>query len=248
MSGNLLLEIRSVVKAFGGPRVVDGVSMKLQQGKRYAVIGPNGAGKSTLFNMITGLIPCDAGEICFRGRRIDRLPPHEICRMGVVRTFQISSVFSNLTALKNVEIAILARQGGASRLVPSSDPVTRESAMAALEAVGLGHVANSVAGTLSYGDRKRLELAMALALEPVLLLLDEPVAGVAARERWKLVELVNQLCEQRGLTLLFTEHDMGVVGALADWVAVLHRGALLAEGDPAEIKRHEDVRRVYLGE
>ncbi len=248
MSEQVMLQLERVSKAFGGVLAVNKVSLSLMRGRRYALIGPNGAGKSTLFNLITGQLRCDEGEISFLGKPIQKLPPHDICRLGLARTFQISSVFPKLKVSKNIEVARLAQKRQTSSVAPGIDVAVRDEAMSLLQDVGLQDQSERIAGTLSYGDRKRLELAMVLALEPVLLLFDEPVAGVAARERWLMVDLINRLCQERGLTLLFTEHDMGVVGALADWVTVLHRGSLLAEGSAEEIRTREDVRRVYLGE
>lgn len=247
MPAPTVLELRHVSKSFGGVLAVNGVSLSLQRGLRYALIGPNGAGKTTLFNLVSGHLRCDEGEVLLLGQPIQGLPPHEICRLGLARTFQVSSIFPSLTVLKNVEIARMARTRKTGSLVPKIDAAIREESMSLLQDVGLGDLALRMAGTLSYGDRKRLELAMALALEPILLLLDEPVAGVATHERWMMVDLINRLCEERQLTLLFTEHDMGVVDALSDWVAVLHRGSLLAQGTPKDIKGNEEIRRVYLG-
>lgn len=247
MSASVILKVDRLTKSFGGVLAVNQVSIQLERGLRYALIGPNGAGKSTLFNLITGQLRCDQGEVFLLGRQIQGLPPHEISRLGVARTFQVSSIFPSLTVGKNVEIARMARTRRVASLSPRIDPVVTKEAMFLLRDVGLESLVSRPAGTLSYGDRKRLELAMALALDPVLLLLDEPVAGVAVHERWMMVDLINRLCRERQLTLLFTEHDMGVVEALSDRVAVLHRGSLLAEGTPEEIKNREDVRQVYLG-
>ena len=227
---------------------VNKVNLQLRQGSRYALIGPNGAGKSTLFNLITGQLKCDVGEVIFKTQPIQNLTPNRICKLGIARTFQISSVFPRLSVIKNVEVALAIHQGKGASLMPKIDPHLRERAIDLLRDVGLDHQASRMVGTLSHGDRKLLELALTLAIEPVLLLLDEPVAGVAARERWKMVELINRLCREKKLTLMFCEHDMAVVAELSDWVAVLHRGSVLAEGTVDEIKQEKEVRRVYLGE
>lgn len=228
---------------------VNKVNLQLRQGLRYALIGPNGAGKSTLFNLITGQLRCDEGsEVLFKTQPIQHLTPNRICKLGIARTFQISSVFPRLSVLKNVEVALAIHQSKGASLIHKIYPHLRERAIDLLRDVGLDNQDSRIVGTLSYGDRKLLELALTLAIEPVVLLLDEPVAGVAARERWKMVEMINGLCREKKLTLMFCEHDMAVVAELSDWVAVLHRGSVLAEGTVDEIKQEKEVRRVYLGE
>ncbi|HEX4112520.1 MAG TPA: ABC transporter ATP-binding protein [Stellaceae bacterium] len=242
-----ILEIRDVAKSFGGFRAVNGVSLTLQTGEKRALIGPNGAGKTTLFNLVSGRLHADTGAILYLGHPIQTLPPHRICRLGIARTFQITSIYPQLSALANVQVALFARSQRARSLFRDAASSDTEEAMAALRDVGLHEIASSVSGELSYGDQKRLELAVALALKPKLLLLDEPTAGVESGTRRAIVDLIKRLCAEHGLTLLFCEHDMEAVFNIADRITVLHQGAILVEGDPAEVRRNEAVRAVYLG-
>jgi branched-chain amino acid transport system ATP-binding protein len=243
-----LLETRGLRKSFGGIAAVDGVDLRLERGEVRALIGPNGAGKTTLFNLLTGHLRADGGTVRFRGRRLDGLAPYRIWRHGLARTFQIPAVFSNLTVLENVQVALVSRRRRTLSLVGCARRMERESATGLLSRVGLAGQAGRPAGVLPYGDLKKLELAIALANEPTLLLLDEPTAGMAPAERRALMALVETLGRQSGLTLLFTEHDMDVVFAVADRITVLHQGRIIADGGPAQVRADADVQRVYLGE
>lgn len=247
MTEALLLEVREVSKAFGGVQAVAGVSFGLRPGEVQAVIGPNGAGKSTLFNMLTGHLTCDRGRILFRGERIDGAPPHQIWRKGISRTFQVPAVFQSLTVRENVQTALLSRRGMSGSLLAKASGLFEAEAAAILSHVGLLGYAEDGCGTLSLGDLKRIELALALASEPALLLLDEPTAGMSSEERADLMETVVRIVRERKLTVLFTEHDMDVVFGTATRILVLHQGRVLAEGAPAEVRGNPEVQRVYLG-
>jgi branched-chain amino acid transport system ATP-binding protein len=243
-----VLRVEGVRKAFGGVHAVAGVSMALARGEMRALIGPNGAGKSTLFNILTGQLRADAGVVEFQGRRITGLPPHAIARRGVGRTFQITATFGSLSVLENVQVARLSRAGRSRGLLAPAARLEREPALALLDQVGLAEQAGRPAGTLAYGDLKKLELAIALAGEPTLLLLDEPTAGMAPAERGALMALTATIARARALTVLFTEHDMDVVFAVADHIMVLHQGRTIAEGAPAAVRADREVQAVYLGE
>jgi branched-chain amino acid transport system ATP-binding protein len=243
-----VLRVRDLRKSFGGVHAVDGVSFALPGGEIRALIGPNGAGKSTFFNILTGQLAADAGEVEFQGRRISGLPPHAMVRRGIGRTFQITATFGTLSVLENVQVARLSRVGRSRALFRPAARLEMEPARALLTQVGLAEQAARPAGVLAYGDLKKLELAIALAGEPTLLLLDEPTAGMAPAERGALMALTRTIARQRALTVLFTEHDMDVVFAVADRVMVLHQGRIIAEGPPDEVRANREVQAVYLGE
>jgi branched-chain amino acid transport system ATP-binding protein len=243
----VVLDIRNVAKSFSGFMAVDGVSLTLSQGERRALIGPNGAGKTTLFNLLSGRLRADSGEIRYQGQPIQSLPAHEICRRGLARTFQITSIYQRLTCVQNVQVALFARSGQSRRLFRAAAATEVDAAMTVLGSVGLDQVARRESGLLSYGDQKRLELALTLAMEPQVLLLDEPTAGMESRTRHEMVDLVRRICGERNLTLLFCEHDMDAVFSIADAITVLHQGKVLAEGSPNEVRRSAEVRAIYLG-
>ena len=243
-----VLRVEGLRKAFGGVEAVAGVSLALAAGEIRALIGPNGAGKSTLFNILAGLLRPDAGLVEFRGTPLTGLPPHAIARRGVGRTFQITATFGSLTVLENVQVARLSHARRTRALWTSAARVEVERARALLGEVGLADHAGRAAGVLAYGDLKKLELAIALAGEPTLLLLDEPTAGMAAAERGALMALAASIARERGLTVLFTEHDMDVVFSVADRIVVLHEGRVIAEGRPGEVRANRQVQAVYLGE
>ncbi|OGK95606.1 MAG: ABC transporter ATP-binding protein [Candidatus Rokubacteria bacterium RIFCSPLOWO2_02_FULL_73_56] len=242
-----LLRVVGVRKAFGGIQAVDGVSFDLPCGEIRALIGPNGAGKSTFFNILTGQLRADGGTAVYRGRELLGLAPHAVWRLGVSRTFQVTATFATLSALENVRVARLSHVGRSRALLTPARGLETERSLALLDQVGLGDQAERAAGVLAYGDLKKLELAIALANDPELLLLDEPTAGMAPAERGALMALTAAIARQRHLTVLFTEHDMDVVFATADRIMVLHQGRLIAEGAPAEVRVHPEVQAVYLG-
>jgi branched-chain amino acid transport system ATP-binding protein len=243
----VVLETRGLTKHFGGVRAVDGVNLTIPCGDLRAIIGPNGAGKTTLFNLITGDLRRESGYISFRGEEISRLSPSEVCRRGIGRTFQITSVFRRLTAIENVQTALLSHHRRHYNLFADAARLYRDSALALLERVGLKEQAGKPGGILSHGDQRRLELAIALASEPRLLMLDEPTAGMAPSERHALMALVVHIAADTGLSVLFTEHDMDVVFTVARRITVMHQGCVLAEGTQQEIRLDPEVHRIYLG-
>ncbi len=242
-----MLEVRDLRKSFAGFVAVGGVSLTVATRQIVAVIGPNGAGKTTFFNLITGHLSPDSGRVVLDGRDITGAPPHRICRMGVGRSFQRTNIFPRLSVFENLQAALLAHHGRGRNFWSRSENLYRDEAEALLASIGLDGQADAVAGTLSYGNQKQLELGIALASEPALLLLDEPTAGMSATETHDTMRLLDRIAGERGLTLLFTEHDMEVVFSIAEKIAVLHQGRLLAEGTPAEMRQDPEVRRVYLG-
>ena len=241
-----ILRIEGLAKRFGGLEALGGVNLSVSPGDFRAIIGPNGAGKSTFFNTMTGLLKPDAGRVVFEGRDVTGEPPHRLARRGVARTFQITSVFADLTALENVQVALLAHARQNWSVWPAARPLHTARAQELLAMVGLG--GERLARTLSHGDQKRLELAIALAGQPRLLLLDEPTAGMAAQERLESIRLVHRVAKELGVSCVFTEHDMAVVFAVATHITVMHQGRVLAEGTPAEVRSRREVQQVYLGE
>jgi branched-chain amino acid transport system ATP-binding protein len=242
-----LLEVRQLQKSFGGVRAVDGVSFSLGAGEFLALIGPNGAGKSTCFNMVNGQLAADAGEILLGGESILGLAPRQIWKKGVGRTFQVAAIWRSLTVRENVQLALLSHAGEVFRFWQPAAQRHGEAAMQLLASVGMQAQAARAARELAYGDVKRVELAIALANQPRLLLMDEPTAGMAPRERNELISLTKRLVRERGISVLFTEHSMDVVFAHADRIIVLARGQLIAEGDAAAIQADAKVREVYFG-
>jgi branched-chain amino acid transport system ATP-binding protein len=224
------------------------VDLAMPRGEIRALIGPNGAGKTTFFNMLTGQLKADAGEVHFKGERLSGLPPHAVWRRGVSRTFQITATFATLTALENVQVALFSHERRTYSLFWRAARLDVDAARALLDQVGLSAQAGRVAGVLAYGDLKKLELAVALANAPALLLLDEPTAGMAPAERGALMALTERIARDRSLTVLFTEHDMDVVFSVADRIMVLHQGRVIAEGRPDEVRADPQVQKVYLGE
>lgn len=243
-----LLEVRGLHKSFGGLHAVDGVDLTVESGELRAVIGPNGAGKTTLFNLVTGFHKPDSGTVTFGGRDITGKPSHLVARAGIGRAFQITSVFPNLTVFDNVQLGIMARRGETRRIVGRARGRHAEEVTEILDHVALGGLSDSLAGNLSHGDQRAVELAISMALEPQLLLLDEPTAGMAPEETTRTMALVRRIAAERKLSVLFCEHDMDVVFGTADRVLVMHRGRRLVDGTPDEVRRDADVKRVYLGE
>ncbi|HBW62382.1 MAG TPA: ABC transporter ATP-binding protein [Comamonas kerstersii] len=242
-----LLQVQNICKSFGGVQAVRGVSFTLQAGEMLALIGPNGAGKSTTFNMVGGQLTPDSGQVLLHGENIAGLPPRAIWRKGVGRTFQIAQTFASLTVLENVQMALLSHDRRIFAWWPRASAHRRADALALLEQVGMAAQADRACSELAYGDVKRVELAMALAHNPQLLLMDEPTAGMAPGERVALMQLTRDLAQQRRMGVLFTEHSMDVVFGQADRVAVLVRGQLLAQGTPQAVRDDERVQQAYLG-
>ena len=246
-SGALVLQTVGLRKHFGGVQAVNGVDLAVPEGDLRAIIGPNGAGKTTLFNLITGDLPHDSGQIFFRGVEVSGLPPQALCRRGLARTFQVTSIFRRLTALENVQTALLTHHRRHLDIFRPARRLYRDEAMILLDRVGLGAQAAKPSGIMSHGDQRRLELALALASEPQLLMLDEPTAGMAPRERHEIMALAAAIAADARLTIVFTEHDMDVVFAVARRISVLHQGGVIAEGTPLEVRGDPEVQRVYLG-
>jgi branched-chain amino acid transport system ATP-binding protein len=241
------LEVADLSKSFGGVRAVDAVSFAVRPGEFLALIGPNGAGKSTCFNMINGQLAPDSGSIRFAGQEIGGLPSRNIWRLGVGRTFQVAATFASMTVLENVQLALLSHAGEIFRGWRPVAQRHRERALDLLGEVGMRDAAERASRELAYGDVKRLEFAIALASEPKLLLMDEPTAGMAPRERTELITLVKRLVVERGISVLFTEHSMDVVFAFADRIIVLARGKLIADGDAKAVRENALVQQVYFG-
>ena len=242
-----LLKVSGLGKSFGGVKAVDGISFELAAGELLALIGPNGAGKSTTFNMVNGQMRADAGSIQLDGQELIGLVPRDIWRLGVSRTFQIAETFSSLTVVENVQMALLSSDRKLFAMWRRAADHKREEALLLLDQVSMKAQADRPCSVLAYGDVKRVELAMAMANQPKLLLMDEPTAGMAPKERNDLMALTKQLVIDRGMAVLFTEHSMDVVFAYADRMIVLARGQLIAEGKPLEIRDHPKVQEVYFG-
>ncbi|MDH3230069.1 MAG: ABC transporter ATP-binding protein [Alphaproteobacteria bacterium] len=243
-----VLEVRDLYKGFGGVQAVAGIGLDVAEGELLAMIGPNGAGKSTCFNMLNGQLRPDSGSVRLNGREITGLPPRIASRLGVGRTFQITATFGSMTVAENVQTAMIAHHRGLRGLWRPAAAMHRDAAMALLARVGMAEQADRACGVLAYGDLKRVELAVALANDPVLLLMDEPTAGMAPGERVGLMALTAEITRERNIAVLFTEHDMDVVFAHADRIIVLNRGELIAEGTPENVRANRRVRELYLGE
>jgi branched-chain amino acid transport system ATP-binding protein len=244
-----LLELDGLTKRYGGIVAVDHVTMRVEAGEVRAIIGPNGAGKTSLFHLVTGVVKATDGGVRFMGHDVSTLPAHARCQLGMSRTFQLTALFPEMNARDNTRLAAQARNG--KRWMPlGGRGVFNDAAKrgdAALERLKLTHVANRPAGLLSHGDQRLLEVAMALAQEPTLLLLDEPTQGLSVEETAQAVEVLSSLFSSSNLTVLLVEHDMEVVFRLAHKITVLHRGSVIADGDPDTIKADEGVQNAYLG-
>jgi branched-chain amino acid transport system ATP-binding protein len=242
-----VLEVSGLAKAFDGVEAVRGVSFAVAAGELLAMIGPNGAGKTTCFDMLNGQLAPDAGSVKLNGTDIVGSKPREIWRLGVGRTFQITATFASMTVRENVQMALLSRHRRVADWWTAAARLYRQDAGRLLERVGMLDQAERACSVLAYGDLKRVELAVALANDPQLLLMDEPTAGMASAERIELMALAAGVARERSIAVLFTEHDMDVVFAHADRIVVLHRGRVIAEGPPAEVRADPEVRSVYLG-
>ncbi len=243
-----ILVAEGLSKNFGGFTAMDSVSLELHRGQIHAIIGPNGAGKSTFLNVVSGLLPPSAGEVHYDGQRITRLPPHRRARMGLARSFQITSIFNGFTVYHNVQLALMAQKGDCRQPFRLAGDRHRQRALELLDQVRIGDMAARSAGELAAGDRKRLEFAIALAGDPQVLLLDEPTAGMSSAERAIVVEIMRGLAAQGNIGVLFTEHDIDMVFDNAEIITVMHQGKRLAQGAPRAVREDARVREVYLGE
>ncbi|MCZ6872906.1 MAG: ABC transporter ATP-binding protein [bacterium] len=244
----MLLRVEHVTKSFDGFIAVRDLSLTVEKGQIACIIGPNGAGKSTAFNLITGHHLPTEGRVFFRDQKITGLAPHAICQMGIGRSFQRTNIFPRLSVFENVQIAVLAHYKKTLNFFTAAKHLLVSETYSILEDVGLTDEADAISGMLSYGFQKQLEFGIALASEPELLLLDEPTAGMSPQETTSTISLIEKIAHDRGLTFLFTEHDMDVVFSIAEKITVMHQGEVLAEGKPDEVRRNPDVQRVYLGE
>lgn len=242
-----LMTVKNLGKSFGGVKAVDGISFDLAAGELLALIGPNGAGKSTTFNMVNGQLEADVGSIILDGKELVGRKPRDIWRLGVGRTFQIAETFASLTVIENVQMALLSVDRKLFSMWRKAADHKRAEALELLGQVGMTAQADRPCSVLAYGDVKRVELAIAMANRPKLLLMDEPTAGMAPKERNELMALTKKLVTERNMAVLFTEHSMDVVFAYADRMIVLARGRLIAEGKPSEIRDHPKVQEVYFG-
>ncbi len=242
-----LLTVRGLGKSFGGVKAVDGIDFDLKAGELLALIGPNGAGKSTTFNMVNGQLKADRGSIKMDGTELIGLAPRAIWRLGVGRCFQIAETFSSLTVIENVQMALLSHDNQLFSFFKSASAHARDKALDLLGQVGMQEQAARPCSELAYSDVKRVELAIALANDPKLLLMDEPTAGMAPKERNDMMAMTKRLVIERGIAVLFTEHSMDVVFAYADRISVLARGRLIAHGTPDSIREDRHVQEVYFG-
>ncbi len=242
-----MLQVEGVYKSFEEFMAVNGAHLTVGKGEIVAVIGPNGAGKTTLFNLITGALKRDRGKINFKGEDIGELPPYEICRKGIARSYQIVNIFPRLSVFRNVQVAVLSQQRKSRKLFQPAKNMVVEETNNILKSVGLLDKAERVAGSLSHGDQKILEIAIALGNEPELLILDEPTAGMSPEETLAALELIKQLARTRGLTILFCEHDMEIVFAIAQSIMVMHQGKTIIQGSPEEVRNNKEVQEAYLG-
>jgi branched-chain amino acid transport system ATP-binding protein len=242
-----VLQVKSISKSFSGFRAVKDTSLEVRKGEIVAVIGPNGAGKTTLFNLITGIVKPDSGEVIFKGRNITGLSPHVICRIGMSRSFQVVNVFQRLTVFENVQVSVLSKEGKTWNLFTPSKKLMIDETNRILESVGLIDKQDSISGALSHGDRKVLEIAIALGGSPEFLILDEPTAGMSPEETVRCIELIKHLSEKMGLTILFCEHDMELVFSISNRIMVMVRGVSIIQGSCSEVRCNNAVQEAYLG-
>jgi len=242
-----MLRVQALQKSFGDFKAVNGAHLTVEKGQLVAVIGPNGAGKTTLFNLISGQLQPDGGSIVFNDENINKLPPYKICRKGIARSFQIANVFPRLPGFRNVQVSVLSQQKLSNKLFHPASQMAVEETSRILESVGLLDKKFDVAGSLSHGDKRTLEIAIALGNEPELLILDEPTAGMSPEETTATMSLIQTLADKQGLTILFCEHDMEVVFNVAQSIMVMQQGYTIIQGAPEEIRQNSEVQKAYLG-
>jgi len=248
MNNDIILKTENLSKSFFKYQVLTDVNYVLKRGMIAAIIGPNGAGKTTFFNLITGYHTVSGGHVFFCGKEITNWQRHKIARIGITRAFQVSNVYPRLTAYENIRQSVLAQQKRTLNFLTPAERLAKKETLELLEITGLSPLKDAEAGILSQGDKKKLELALALASKPDLLLLDEPTAGMSSEETHETMELVKRLNKEIGLTILFTEHDISVIFGYAEKLSVLHQGVLVAEGTPEEVRQNKEAQACYLGE
>jgi branched-chain amino acid transport system ATP-binding protein len=248
MPDETILKVVKLNKSFGGLKATNNVDYEMLTSELSAIIGPNGAGKSTFFNLLTGYHRVDSGQVFYRGRDITNWPPHRVARLGITRAFQVSNIYPALTTYENIRQAILTEQKRTLNFFTPAERLAKKETLELLDITGLSENAHMIAGNLSQGDKKRLELAIALGSKPQLVFLDEPTAGMSGEETRETMKLVERLNKEMGLTILFTEHDMSVVFGYARRLTVLHQGTIIAEGTPEEVRANERAQKIYLGE
>ena len=242
-----MLHVESIVKSFDGFMAVNGATLKVEKGDVVAVIGPNGAGKTTLFNLISGQLPPTAGNIWFKDENIAGLAPHRVCRKGISRSYQVVNIFHRLTVFENVQVAVLSRRKKTFNLFKPAKLMAVKETRKILDSVGLLDKAEMISGTLSHGDQKVLEIGIALGNRPELLILDEPTAGMSPEETAVTLRLMKRLSGELGLTILFCEHDMGMVFSIANQIMVMQHGGTIIQGSPEDVRSNQLVREAYLG-
>ncbi len=242
-----MLQVQNLQKQFGDFKAVNGAELIVEKGQLVAVIGPNGAGKTSLFNLITGQLQPNDGKIVFNNENIGKLPPYEICRRGIARSFQIANIFPRLSVFRNVQVSVLSQQKLSNKLFRSARQMAIEETNRILKSVGLFEKKLDIAGSLSHGDKHTLEIAIALGNEPELLILDEPTAGMSPDETTATMSLIQRLANKQRLTILFCEHDMEVVFAVAQSIMVMQQGRTIVQATPAEVRENSDVQDAYLG-
>lgn len=243
-----MLRVEGIHKSFDDFKAVNGANLRVDKGELVAVIGPNGAGKTTLFNLISGQLKADKGKVIFNEEDMSKLPTYEICRRGIARSFQIANIFQRLSVFRNVQVSVLSQQGMSDKLFRAAQKMAVEQTNRILESVGLLDKGAHIAGSLSYGDQRILEIAIALGNEPELLILDEPTAGMSPEETNLTMKLVKRLAEEMGLTILFCEHDMDVVFDVAQSIMVMHHGNTIIQDQPEAVRKNDEVQEAYLGE
>ena len=242
-----MLQVEHLQKSFADFKAVDGADLQVGPGDLVAVIGPNGAGKTTLFNLITGHLQPDKGRILFKGEDISHLPAHQVCRKGIARSFQIANIFPRLTVFRNVQVSVLSQKNLSRTMFRPAHRMVVEETRQILERVGLNDQQLALAGSLSHGDKRILEIAIALGNEPELLILDEPTAGMSPDETAATMALVQRLAREQGLTILFCEHDMDVVFNVATSIMVMQQGRTILQATPEEVRQNITVQEAYLG-
>jgi branched-chain amino acid transport system ATP-binding protein len=243
-----MLAIENICKSFGGLMAVNNISFSVEKGEISSIIGPNGAGKTTLFNLLTGHLTPDRGKIIFRGDKISGLPPYEICKKGIGRSFQRTNIFPRLSVFDNILVAVMSWQRKSNKMFCAAKRLFVKEISNILESIELADKKNMTAGLLAHGDQRLLEIGIALGCHPDLLLLDEPTAGMSPEESSHAVELIKRLALEGGFTLIFIEHDMNVVFGISEKVRVMHMGNIIVEGKPEDVKANEEVQRIYLVE